>query len=108
MEKRVIFIDFDGTIVHQDTDEYKREIGKPIMPMIEKIKRELANGSIVKIFTARASEYTDPLEKLEIEQFCAKYIGQILPITATKEHGITEMWDDRAVKVIKNKGEFNV
>lgn len=103
---KLIFVDFDGTLAHQDTDKYQREIGRPIMPMIEKVKAELDNGSRVVIFTARATCWTDLFEKSDIEQFCLKYIGQILPITAIKEHGIDEYWDDRAREVIKNQGEF--
>lgn len=103
---RTIFVDFDGTLAKQDIDRYKRQIGEPIFSMIDKVKTELDKGSRVVIFTARASYWADDHEKSDIEQFCLKHIGQILPITAIKEHYIDEIWDDRAREIIKNQGEF--
>lgn len=76
------------------------------MPMIELIKKELQNGSEVKIFTARASYYLDDIEKLDIERFCVQHFGQVLPITAIKEHNIDVYYDDRAQKVEKNTGKL--
>lgn len=104
-KRRKIFVDFDGTMATQD-GEYSREIGKPIYPIINLIKRHLAVGNEVIIFTARASQWSDETEKSDIENFCKKYIGQILPITAIKEHNIDCYIDDKAVQVIKNTGEF--
>lgn len=104
--KRKVFVDFDGTLATQQTNGYHREIGEPIRPMIEIIKQELKNGSEVKIFTARASQWHDELEKIDIERFCVKYFGQILPITALKEHYIDVYYDDRAIQVEKNTGKL--
>lgn len=103
---RTIFVDFDGTLAHQTSEKYERVIGKPILSMVEKVKQEVARGSNVVIFTARATHWTDDFEKSDIEEFCLRYIGKKLPITSIKEHGITEYWDDRAREVIKNIGEF--
>lgn len=103
--KRKVFVDLDGTLAEQK-NEYQREIGKPIMPMIELIRNELKQGSEVKIFTARASKWTDELEKLDIERFCVQNFGIVLPITAIKEHNIDIYYDDRAIQVKKNTGHI--
>ena len=104
--KRKVFVDFDGTLAKQETNGYCREIGEPIFPMIEIIKEELKKGSEVKIFTARASAWNDNLEKIDIERFCVKYFGQVLPITAIKEHYIDVYYDDRAIQIEKNTGRI--
>ena len=103
---KTIFVDLDGTLAHQTSEKYERAIGEPIIPMVNKVKQEIAKGNNVVIFTARASHWTDEFEKSDIEEFCLRYIGTKLPITGIKEHGITEYWDDRAKEVIKNTGEF--
>lgn len=104
---KTIFVDFDGTLAYQEeSGKYSRAIGKPILPMVEKVKRAIAKGDNVIIFTARATHWTDAFEKSDIEEFCLRYIGVILPITGIKEHGITEYWDDKAKEVIRNVGEF--
>lgn len=106
MKKRKVFVDLDGTLAVQKTNGYEREIGEPISPMIEIIKEEIKNGAEVKIFTARASDWTDELEKLDIERFCVKHFGRVLPITALKEHYIDVYYDDRAIRVEKNTGKL--
>lgn len=102
--RRKVFVDFDGTLAKHTSDEYQREIGEPIFPMIELIKKEIESGAEVKIFTARASCWADAMEKTDIEIFCLKYLGRILPITAIKEHYIDVYYDDRAIQVVRNKG----
>ena len=104
-KRPLVMVDLDGTLAEQ-LKEYQREIGKPIMPMVELIRKEIESGAEVKIFTARASDWADELEKLDIERFCVKYFGQVLPITAIKEHEITRIYDDRCIQVEKNTGKL--
>jgi hypothetical protein len=40
-----------------------------------------------------------------IELWCEKHIGQRLAVTCTKDFGMIELWDDRAVRVRMNVGE---
>lgn len=104
MNKSNIYIDFDGTLATQKTNEYQREIGEPISPMIDLVNEWITKGHKVTIFTARASKWADNFEKMDIEMFCVKHFGKILPITAIKEHGIDFFIDDRAIKCEKNTG----
>lgn len=104
-KRPLVMVDLDGTLAEQ-LKEYQREIGKPIMPMVELIRKEIESGAEVKIFTARASDWADELEKLDIERFCVKYFGKVLPITAIKEHEIARIYDDRCIQVEKNTGKL--
>lgn len=39
-----------------------------------------------------------------IEQWCEKYLGQKLPVTCSKDFGMLELWDDRAIQIVSNTG----
>lgn len=116
-----IAVDLDGTVAMYSERTFP-EIGAPIPKMINRIKGWLELGRDVRIFTARVGPATDAqvravgVEACEtqaewlayqtsiIEAWCKEHIGQILPITATKDFGMAELWDDRAVQVLTNTG----
>ncbi len=54
-----IGVDLDGTLAHDQGDKRDGkglgEIGSPIKPMLNRLKKWIAEGKTVKIFTARAS-----------------------------------------------------
>jgi len=105
-----IGVDLDGTLVkYNPGPEYiPTKIGKPIKPMLDRIKRWLEAGYEVKIMTARVStpiEHTELMQvRAAIERWCNKHIGVILPITHEKDYRMIELWDDRAVQVVRNTG----
>lgn len=113
-----IAVDFDGTIATYDGWVGGDMLGAPIPKMVERVKKWLAEGHQVKIFTARVgctglttdkgnvdgSEFSEHQRKL-ITDWCIKHIGVPLEVTATKDFGMIELWDDRAVQVIPNTGE---
>lgn len=108
MSKAWIGVDLDGTLAHYEGWKGIAHIGEPIAPMVERVKRWLAEGHTVKIFTARVS--TRDGEELRaisgaIIAWSEKHIGQKLDITCVKDFGMIELWDDRAVQVISNTGE---
>ncbi len=115
-----IGVDLDGTLAHYDTFVGVEHIGEPIMPMVDRVKRWLAEGRDVRVFTARvdgggvaiaegnrAGKAFQDVEKVVvyIEQWCLKHIGQILPVTNRKDYGMIELWDDRVVAVEPNTGK---
>ena len=113
MSKKIA-LDFDGTLAHYDG--YSRELGQPIPLMVERVKFWLKKGYEIKIFTARVSgKYLIGASEIakkdaqEQEDKIAKWlIDNGLPafkITAVKEHGFSEYWDDRAVGVELNTGK---
>ena len=103
MDNGWIGVDLDGTIAEHGPDHKPGTIGKPIPKMIERIKKWLAEGKEVRIVTARANDGN--LARRAIAAYCIYHIGQELPITASKDYGMIELWDDRAVQVIPNTGE---
>lgn len=107
-----IAVDLDGTFAHYEGWKGADHIGPPIPAMLERIKRWLAEGREVRIFTARV--YTDgsPTRNAEaaaargaIERYCWEHLGRNLKVTCMKDYGMVEQWDDRAVRVVPNTGQ---
>lgn len=102
-----IGVDLDGTLAHYDGWSGPHSIGKPIKPMVDRVIKWLAAGRDVRIFTARVAVTGDVREEAEryIRAWCKEHIGYELPITCCKDLAMEEIWDDRAVGVVKNTGE---
>lgn len=120
-----ILVDLDGTLAHYESWEGIKHIGEPIMPMLKRVERWIAEGKEVRIFTARVwplsvpADQALPIDELatmsarEIEAWqavgyirawCETHLGRIFHITCTKDFATTEIWDDRAVGVVPNLG----
>jgi hypothetical protein len=104
-----IGVDLDGTLAQYDRWRGEKHIGAPIAPMVARVRRWIAAGHEVRIFTARVSaDGGDGRDVAEvrgyIERWCAEHIGFVLPVTNVKDYGMHELWDDRAVQVEKNTG----
>ncbi len=105
-----IGVDFDGTLVHNKSGASHGlpHTCKPVLKMVERVKAWLAEGKIVKIFTARGAHFHDPIAKAEIvgsfDIWCTEHIGQTLEVTNIKTPSMIELWDDRAVGVERNTG----
>lgn len=102
-----IGVDLDGTLAQYTTFQGAHHIGDPVPAMLDRVKAWVTAGREVRIMTARA--YDDGRENIEIvkafiDNWSLKHIGQKLPITCTKDKDMLELWDDRAVQVIKNTG----
>ncbi len=111
-----IGVDLDGALAeHQGWDG---GIGKPIAPMVERVKRWLAEGVEVRIMTARVSArggYSSESmrsadsafvaeQRVQIQEWCLEHLGAVIPVTHEKDFRMVELWDDRAVQVISNTG----
>lgn len=117
-----IGVDFDGTLATYDGWKGAAHCGEPIGAMVFRVKKWLAEGWEVRIFTARAycpdlpaphaPEFADAWnrrgESVEavraIKMWCQEHIGQVLQVTCVKDYGMVELWDDRAVQVEANTG----
>jgi len=101
-----IGVDLDGTLAKYDGWKGPTHIGEPVPAVVERVKRWLADGYEVRIFTARVS---DPATKREAEivifNWSIKHIGPALAVTCMKDYAMLELWDDRAVQVIPNTGQ---
>ncbi len=105
-----IGVDFDRTLAHYANWEANgRSLGHPIPLMLERVKRWLAAGQEVRIFTARAAHNSENRDKdiVAIMDWCLKYLGQELMVTAEKDFNMIALWDDRAVSVHPNEGYAN-
>ena len=110
-------VDLDGTLAKYGI--WNGGIGDPIPLMVERVKKWLAEGVEVRIFTARVGSgggYSTESGRSDddgfaaeqralIEAWCEKHIGCKLPVTATKDFRMIELWDDRAVQVVVNTGQ---
>jgi hypothetical protein len=101
-------VDLDGTLAVYDKFRGADHIGPPVPRMVARVKRWLEEGELgVKIFTARAST-TDPEEfsafLMAMNAWSREHIGVELEVTCVKDFAMVELWDDRAVSVIKNTG----
>lgn len=102
-----IGVDLDGTLaVYEGWNN--GEIGKPVPLMVDRVKNWISNGVTVKIMTARVGftldeNYRDEMIR-KIQDWTERHIGVRLEVTATKDFSMIELWDDRAVQVVPNKG----
>lgn len=106
--KKWIGVDFDGTLAEYKGYANIKQPGAPVKPMVDRVKSWIEQGITVKIFTARvcslqSKEEIEAQRKL-IEEWCELHIGQKLEVTNEKDFFMTELWDNRAVGVIENKG----
>ena len=106
-----IGVDLDGTLAVWDGTRGLPEIGEPVPAMLERVKKWLADGIEVRIFTARmaAHGHRDIFGNVvdivtPIEEWCLKHVGRKLKVTNTKDFGTREIWDDIAVGVWPNTG----
>jgi hypothetical protein len=103
-----IGVDLDGTLAEYEKWEGATVLGAPIPAMVERVKRWLAEGWEVRIFTARAYPEVGRENHDEviaaIEDWCQEHVGHVMPVTCVKDFRMVELWDDRAVSVEPNTG----
>lgn len=105
-----IGVDLDGTLARYDGWQGEDHIGEPLKPMVDRVRAWRAQGQEIRIFTARASAWGRPAERLRknidlIQAWCKKHIGEVLPVTSDKDYQCIQIWDDRAIQVAFNEGE---
>lgn len=110
-----IGVDLDGTVAEDLDQPFEAPIGPPIPAMLERVKAWRAQGIEVRIVTARM--HFDPTwienetyrrcldQKKKIDEWCLAHLGEALPLTCRKDRNMAELWDDRAVQVVRNTGE---
>lgn len=104
-------VDLDGTLAHYTEWVDAETIGAPIPAMVGRIKNMIQLGFKVKLLTARASSNGTVGRDLEAAKFriaaddwMVDHLGIALPVTSKKDFAMIELWDDRAVQVVPNKG----
>jgi hypothetical protein len=102
-----IGVDLDGTLAHYDGWMGASHVGAPVPRMLARVKRWLEQGREVRIFTARVGPQPngEDLEaRVAIDAWCLEHLGRTLEVTAIKDYGMLQLWDDRCVQVIPNTG----
>lgn len=113
-----IGVDFDGTLVEYHGWASWNSFGRPIPAMVERVRRWLAEGKNVRIFTARVgidrneintcrhtgARFTNMDMRLAIGAWCQEHVGESLRVQCYKDLHCIEIWDDRAVQVVANTG----
>jgi hypothetical protein len=106
-EQGWIGVDLDGTLAEYGGWRGPEHIGAPVPVMVDRVKRWIAAGRDVRIFTARVGPQPGDegvRAAKAIGAWCREHIGVVLPVTATKDYSMVELWDDRCVQVIPNTG----
>ena len=104
MSDGYIAVDLDCTLAHYDGWRSDGSVGAPIKIMQDRVIQWLAAGKEVRIMTARASGSDAAKQIIIIKAWCQEHLGQELEVTCCKDYLMEELWDDRAVRVLKNTG----
>lgn len=127
MSKGWIGVDLDGTLFHYEKWVGWNVFGKPIKPMVDRVRQWLDEGKEVRIVTARVGlpvwtydarvpstfmrhcritgdEFSDAMMVDAIQQHLVKHRLPALPVQCYKDVNMIELWDDRAVQVVPNTG----
>jgi len=99
-----IAVDLDGTLAFNSGYRGPHEISEPVPLMLARVRQWIANGETVKILTARVSGGDPEGCRPHIAAWLEEHGIGGLEITAEKDREMTEIWDDRAVQVLKNTG----
>ncbi len=98
-------VDLDGTLAYNDRMSSPEEVGEPIPEMLKLVKKMIAHGIRVKIFTARA---TDSEQFPIIRKWLKDNDLPELEITNVKDYCMQRLYDDRCIQVEKNTGRLIV
>jgi hypothetical protein len=96
-----ILVDLDGTLAKYYDHYTADEIGEPIQPMLDRIRKWLKEGYEVRVFTARASV---PKRIPAVREWLDKLNLHDVGITNSKDFNTVAIFDDRAEKVVFNTG----
>ena len=113
-----VAVDFDGTLHYRLPGAQLEELGPPVKKMVARVKKWLSEGKQVKLLTARVSDAPKrelapedvpayvAHQRLILAEWCKEHIGQELPMTASKDVYMYQLWDDRAVAIEGNTGKI--
>src|ERR1700675_4679229 len=89
-----IGVGLDGTLAQYESWVSPKHIGPPVPKMLERVKRWIAEGREVRIFTARVSDPTQAVDaRRAIEAWLLNNGLPMLSITCCKDFGMSDLWD---------------
>lgn len=101
-DKPWIGVDLDGTLARATPWRGMAHIGPPVPLMVRRVLAWTKAGLTVKILTARAP-YPEAVDA--IKKWLVAHGMPELEVTDRKDFGMVELWDDRAVQVVRNTGK---
>ena len=102
MSTHTIFVGLDGTLSHQSEDASAEDkIGDPVKPMLERVRKWIADGKSVMVFTARAETAGG---MLAVRFWLDAHDLQTVGVTDKITRDADEIWSCRAVGIMLNKG----
>lgn len=103
-----IGVDLDGTLARYDGWQGRDHIGDPVPAMMARVRAYLAQGVVIRIFTARVScpepERSEAIT--HIHAWCDRHGLPRLEVTCVKDHAMVRLYDDRCVQVERNTGRL--
>ena len=96
-------IDLDGTLATYHGFTTPIDIGPPVPSMLARVKQMIRSGKTVRIFTARADS---PQAIKAIKDWLVRNGLPPLDVTNKKDHGMIELFDDKARRVETNTGRL--
>lgn len=110
MSKNInIALDLDKTLFTYESKWKAQRIGEPIPEMVENVKKWLAKGYSVTIFSARVARdnLTDKIKQEKMISDALYKAGlPMLPITCIKFPHFTHFIDDKAFHSVPNTGQI--
>ena len=108
--KKTIAVDWDGVFVEYNGYDGPGRYGAPVPSMVARVRMWLEEGHEVIIHTSRVSTEHDIVKCIDEVEAITKVLKSLqlprLTITANKYARVSEFWDDRAVRVIRNTGNI--
>ncbi len=111
---RWVGVDLDGTLAIRSPERYTGEIGDVIPPIRDLIFDYINDGLEVKIFTARVAQECsvtgrsiNQIKELIQDWLQANNLPR-LEITCIKDRHCILIYDDKAITVTENTGEYNI
>ena len=105
--------DLDGTLAEYTGWKGWQHIGKPIQPMVDRLKRYMSRGLTVKIWTARCSKVSlarsnVTFEQMEqvIQDWTEIVFGKRLEVVTEKDCDMLFCFDDSVMQVEPNTGNI--
>ena len=100
-EKPWIGVDLDGTLAKAVAWQGMTHIGPPVPPMVRRVQFWTQRGLTVKILTARgcSEEGIAAVKRWLVENGMPE-----LEVTDKKDFSMVELWDDRAIQIVRNTG----
>ena len=98
-------VDLDGTLAVYEPGVWP-DIGPMIPEVAQHLRGWLAAGNRASIFTSRLHGTSRDLMIVRIQRWLVDNNLPRLEVTDVKHPKFTEFWDDKAVRVMHNEGEF--